>query len=161
MEVGQKLQKSYDMIKYHQPKKPEVMFKDTLKILKLHIEDDRSNDRFFHKPLVQDWLKEQENGYEVLRSNKTQDRLFIYIHHLRFWVNQGIQLLLFGRILTDSLRMVQGEKLRIIIHPKNYLPIYHKMYDKDGKKSGYWDIHTLSILKKWYERFNDLLNEKS
>jgi|TARA_B100001094_G_scaffold274808_1_gene282007 hypothetical protein len=146
-EVFKKLQKSFEMIKYVNPKDPFKVFGDIEKTLSDNINDKTNIDRVYFQPVVQDYLKWTEQNYTLLRSPKKLDRLKVYHFSIKTWVMVLIQIVLFGSILVD--RPTKNNDVRIITTPKNYVPLFMKQLDDDGKETGFWELHSLKVIRKF------------
>jgi len=160
-EVGKTLQKSFDKIKYINPKEPFKLMVDIDRNLRREIDDDKNIDSVYFTPIIQNHIKWTDENYELLRSPKKLDKLKIYYLSIQLLIGLTIQLLLFGRILTDTEREVNYEKQRIITLPKNSVPLYMKILDKDGKKTNFWELHSLKVIRKFIsntqEQYNKLI----
>ena len=158
---SKKLQKSFDKIKYINPKDPFKMMVDIDRNFRREIDDDKNIDSVYFLPILQKYVKWSDDNYELIRSPKKLDRLKIYYLSIQLLIGLTIQVLLFGRVLTDSEREVNYKKERIITLPKNYVPIYMKQLDKDGKETNFWEVHSLKILRKFIsnteEQYNKLI----
>ena len=160
-EVGKELQKSFDKIKYINPRDPFKLMGDIGKSLDDEINDKNNIDKVYFKPMIQTYIEWTNDNYELLRSPKRLDKLKIYFFDVKVWVGVLIQLLLFHRILTDTERVVQGKKQRIITLPKNSVPLYMKQLDKDGKETNFWELHSLKVIRKYIlnlqQQYNKLI----
>ena len=157
--VFDRLQSSVRKIKYINPKDPFKLFGDIDRNLKREIDDDRNIDSVYFLPILQKYIKWSDENYELLRSPKKLDRLKIYYLGIQLLIGLTIQLLLFGRILTDSEREVNYKKERIITLPKNYVPLYMKQLDKDGKETNFWELHSLKIIRKFISNIEKQYNK--
>jgi hypothetical protein len=160
-EVGKVLQKSFEKIKYINPKDPMKLIDDIEKSLDDEINDKNNIDKVYFKPMIQTYIEWTNDNYELLRSPKRLDKLKVYHLGVKVWVGVLIQLLLFGRILTDTEREVNYEKQRIITLPKNSVPLYMKQLDKDGQETNFWELHTLRVIRKYLlnlqQQYNKLI----
>ena len=158
-EVGKKLQKSLDSIKYINPKEPFKSMVDIDRNFRREVDDDKNIDSVYFTPMIQNHIKWTDENYELLRSPKKLDKLKIYYLSIQLLIGLTIQVLLFGRILTDTEREVNYEKQRIITLPKNYVPLYMKVFDEDGKKTNFWELHSLKVIRKFISNIQQQYNK--
>ena len=143
-----------DKLKYIKPKKYHIVVDDIQKFMDKHIKDPRSNDKFFLTNEVKDFMERMDDNYELLRNSSRISREMVYMMGVQFVVMMICQLTLFGRIIVSTKNQefgskVYGEDLPTL--PKNFVPLFMKMYDK-GKVVDFSDTHTLSLMKKWYQK---------
>lgn len=143
-----------DKLKYIKPKKYHIVVDDIQKFMDKHIKDPRSNDKFFFRNEVQDFMERMDENYDLLRNSNKVSRDMVYMMSVQFVVMLICQITLFGRIIVSHKNKnygseTYGEDLPTL--PTNFVPLFMKMYDK-GKVVDFSETHTLSLMKKWYDR---------
>ena len=141
-----------EKLNYIKPKKYHIVIDDIQKFMDKHIKDPRSNDKFFFRTEVKDFMERMGENTELLRNSSKISRDMVYMMGVQFVVMMICQLTLFQRIIVSHKNHnygseTYGEDLPTL--PKNFVPLFMKMYDK-GKVVDFSDTHTLSLMKKWY-----------
>ena len=162
-DIYKKLEKSFKKINYINPKEPFKVFGDIERNLGREIDDDKNIDSVYFTPMIQDYIKWTNDNYELLRSPKKLDKLKIYYLSIQLLIGLLIQIVLFGRILTDTEREVNYEKQKIITLPKNSVPLYMKVFDEDGKETNFWELHSLKVIREYISKlqkqYTELIND--
>jgi len=142
-----------DKLKIIRPKKIHYVLDDIQKQLDLHINDKRSNDKFFFGDKMKEFYDIKQSNYDMLRSDEKISKMIVYNDDVRFITTLLIQVLLFGRIIVNHKNQKFGitydEELPTL--PKNHIPLFMKMYDEKGEVVDNDDLHTLNIMKKYYQ----------
>jgi len=136
------------------PKKYHIVINDIQKFMDKHINDPRSNDQFFFRTELKDFLDQMNNSYDLLRNSNKVSRTMVYMLGVQFVTMLICQLTLFNRIIVSHKdkqfgSQTYGEDLPTL--PRNFVPLFMKMYD-NGEVVDHTDHHTLSIMKKWYDK---------
>ena len=142
-----------DKLKYIKPKKIHFVLDDIQKHLDKHINDKRSNDKFFFGDKMKEFYDIKQSNYDMLRSDEKVSQMIVYQDDVRFITTLLIQVLLFGRIIVNHKNQRFGitynEELPTL--PKNHIPLFMKPYDENGKVVDNEDLHTLNIMKQYYQ----------
>ena len=142
-----------DKLKIIKPKKIHFVLDDIQKQLDRHINDKRSNDKFFFGDKMKEFYDIKQSNYDMLRSDEKVSQMVVYQDDVRFITTLLIQVLLFGRIIVNHKNQRFGitynEELPTL--PKNHIPLFMKPYDENGKVVDNEDLHTLNIMKQYYQ----------
>ena len=147
---------SKDKLKIIRPKKIHYVLDDIQKQLDLHINDERSNDKFFFRNEIKDFYDIKMKNYDMLRSDEKVSQMIVYHSDIQFISTLLIQVLLFGRIIVSHKNQRFGitynEELPTL--PKNHIPLFMKPYDEKGKVVDNEDLHTLNVMKQYFQLDN-------
>jgi hypothetical protein len=56
-------------------------------------------------------------------------------------------------------RVVRERNEDMMLYPKSHIPYFMRQIDKDGKEKDFWDINSLKLLKRFYDKEDKTLNE--
>ena len=147
-------------MKFIHPKKYHEVIKDINKFTEKHINDPRSNDRFFERDnAIELYTELFHHNIDTWKSKSKLDQMMVYMSGVQLVATLIIQLCLFHRTIFHIKKNVDGEILELPVFPRDHVPLSHKPFDKEGKMKDYSKIHSLSLMEHWYNKLNKSINE--
>ena len=147
-------------MKFIHPKKYHEVIKDITKFTEKHINDPRSNDRFFERDdAIQSYTELFNMNIDTWKSKNKLDQMMIYMGGVQLVATLIIQLCLFHRTIFHIKKNIDGEILDIPVFPNDHVPLSHKPFDKEGKMKDYSKIHSMGLMKYWYRKLNKSMED--
>jgi len=147
-------------MKFIHPKKYHEVIKDINKFTEKHINDPRSNDRFFERSNdIQTYTEFFEMNIDMWKSKKKMDQLMVYMTGVQLVANLIVQLCLFHRTIFHVKKYVDKKELLLPVFPNDHVPLSHKPHDKEGKMVDYSKIHSLNLMKRWYGKIGKSMED--
>jgi|TARA_B100001057_G_C22548204_1_gene832387 hypothetical protein len=140
-----------DKLKYIKPRLYHKVIKDIEKTIQKIISDPRSIDRSFwtdHIKFSDTILKErsiQRDDDEMSVSMVEGSSIYLISQLI-------LQVTLFHRVLREG-------PDEVIMYPKNHIPYYVRQTDSKGRDRDFWDLHSLELMRSFYDKEDKTLNE--
>jgi|TARA_R100000315_G_C5213052_1_gene126806 hypothetical protein len=139
-------------IDYIKPYKWEVVVKSINKLMDKFVNDKRDTDSFYLRPEIQNFMEHYD--FELWRKNDTLSKEIVSSMSLYFIVSLMVQYCLFKRVIIFDTIKVGNQKLDIPTFPRNSVPYHFKQTDKNGKPKDYSKLHSLSVMKDFYNKID-------
>lgn len=136
---------------YVKPKLYHKIIKEIEKTIDKLIHDERSVDRTFFT----DFIKFSEPILKEKHLQTSDDKISMSMvegSSIYLISNLILQMTLFHRVLRD------GDD-GVPMYPKNHIPYYMRQTDSKGKEMDFWDLHSLYLMKKHYDKEDKTINE--
>ena len=136
---------------YVKPRLYHKVIKEISKTIEKIVNDERSVDR----TLFQDFIKFSEpvqmEKHLQMSDDETSMKL-IEGSSIYLISNLILQMSLFHRIIRE------GDD-GVPMYPKNHIPYYMRQTDSKGKELDFWDLHSLYLMKRHYDKEKKTINE--
>jgi|TARA_R110000796_G_scaffold164806_1_gene281659 hypothetical protein len=145
------MKKDKSKINYVKPKLYHTIIKQIEKTIDKIVKDERSLDRTFFK----DFIKNSEpilSDKHLQKSNDSMSKGMVEGSGIYLISNLILQMTLFHRIIRNDSEGVP-------MYPKDNVPFYMRQTDSKGKDKDFWDLHSLYVMKKYYDKEDKTINE--
>jgi len=147
-------------IEFLQAKPYHEVIKDINGFVEKHINDPRSNDRFFERQdLMKDFIDLFNQNKDLWRSNDPMNRMLVYLQGVQLVANLLIQLSLFHRPIMITTHYVDGNPVDLPVFPKGVVPFNHQETDPQGNTKDYSDTHSLKLMEYYYKKLNKSIDQ--
>ena len=136
---------------YVKPRLYHKVIKDIERVIQKLISDPRSFDRTFFKDHIKFSDTILTDPYYTTSSDED----------MKVVVESSSIYLISMLILQHTLfhRVVREGPMETMLYPKNHIPYFMRQTDSKGKEKDFYDLHSLELLRHFYDKENKTLNE--